>query len=115
MVHVKVGNVSLTTDVDVPEDNPIVMNFIVSNDTITAQSVRPMNDYEMNKKRVVSNENEENSGKSSQKVVRRGKANVLRNRLILFCMILLEPSQLTFTCSKSTIGALEIGVKYFQS
>ena len=74
-----VDNVSLTTDVDVPEDNPVVMNFIVSNDTITAQSVRPMNEYEMNEKRVVSNENEENSGKSSQKVVRRGKVNILVN------------------------------------
>ena len=74
-----VDNVSLTTDVGVPEDNPIVMNFIVSNDTITAQSVRPMNEDEMNEKRVVSNENEENSGKSSQKVVRRGKVNILGN------------------------------------
>ena len=74
-----VDNVSLTTDVDVPEDNPVVMNFIVSNDTIAAQSVRPMNEYEMNEKRVVSNENEENSGKSSQKVVRRGKVNILGN------------------------------------
>ena len=74
-----VDNVSLTTDVDVPEDNPVVMNFIVSNDTIAAQSVRSMNEYEMNEKRVVSNENEENSGKSSQKVVRRGKVNILGN------------------------------------
>ena len=100
-------NVSLTTDVDVPEDNPIVMNFIVSNDTITAQSVRPMNEYEMNEKRVVSNENEENSGKSSQKVVRRGKVNILGNWLILFYVILLEPSHLTYTCSKSTIEMLK--------
>ena len=90
------------------------MNFIVGDDTITAQSVRPMNEYEMNEKRVVSNENE-NSGKSSQKVVRRGKVNVLSNRLILFCIILVEPSQLAFICSKSTIETLEKGVKYVQS